>query len=93
MYLQFENSTAGSEQELWVLLTRHVTDRNRQADFIALKVDLDDDPNEIQSTLDLTTLAAKVSSFKSFQDSLRCNTLPPLVGKLHQQHAYIGLSC
>jgi len=60
MYLQFENSKAGSEQELWVLLTRHITDRNRQADFISLKVDMDDDPSNIQSSLDLTTLAAKV---------------------------------
>ena len=53
---------------------------------------MDDDPNNVQSTLDLTTLAAKVVLSKSFL-GFRCTVTPPLIGKLYQQHAYIGSFC
>lgn len=31
------------DEEIWVLLTRHVTDTRRTSDFIALKVEIEDD--------------------------------------------------
>lgn len=40
--LEFSTSSAFNE-EIWVLLTRHVTDTHRTSDFIALKVEIEDE--------------------------------------------------
>ncbi|KAG6871579.1 hypothetical protein C0995_002897 [Termitomyces sp. Mi166 len=57
--LRFVNRTPGVEEEIWVLLTRHVTDSNRTSDYISLKVQLEDDLEGRSNFLDQTTIAAK----------------------------------
>lgn len=37
-----EPSTGDGDQEIWVLLTRHLADTHRTEDFIALRVQLED---------------------------------------------------
>ncbi|KAG6828848.1 hypothetical protein H0H92_006607 [Tricholoma furcatifolium] len=37
-FLRFENRLPGAETEIWILLTRHVTDSSRKSDYISLKV-------------------------------------------------------
>ena len=37
------NTSSFFDEEIWVLLTRHVTDTHRTSDFIALKVEIEDD--------------------------------------------------
>ncbi|KAJ7736872.1 hypothetical protein B0H16DRAFT_1572895 [Mycena metata] len=41
--LTFDNASNGGENEVWVLLTRHVADTRRTSDFISLRVQLEDD--------------------------------------------------
>ena len=42
--VQLEFSTSSTfDEEIWVLLTRHVTDTHRTSDFITLKVEIEDD--------------------------------------------------
>ncbi|KAJ7188874.1 hypothetical protein C8R46DRAFT_1056044 [Mycena filopes] len=41
--LNFDNTSDSVEEEVWVLLTRHVADTRRTSDFISLRVQLEDD--------------------------------------------------
>ncbi|KAG5646200.1 hypothetical protein DXG03_004026 [Asterophora parasitica] len=44
VHLRFDNRrNQGAEQEIWLLLTRHVIDSSRISDFISLKVDVEDE--------------------------------------------------
>jgi calpain-7 len=55
------NTSSFSDEEIWVLLTRHVTDTHRTSDFIALKVEIEDDLIPISSIVENQhTLSFKV---------------------------------
>lgn len=55
------NTSSLSDEEIWVLLTRHVTDTHRTSDFIALKVEIEDDLIPISSVVENQhTLSSKV---------------------------------
>ncbi|KAJ7603725.1 hypothetical protein B0H17DRAFT_1222383 [Mycena rosella] len=41
--LKFDSTSRNAEEEVWVLLTRHVVDTRRTSDFISLRVQLEDD--------------------------------------------------
>ncbi|KAJ7108465.1 hypothetical protein C8R43DRAFT_905383, partial [Mycena crocata] len=43
MRLKFHNTSRNAEDEVWVLLTRHVADTRRTSDFISLRVQVEDD--------------------------------------------------
>jgi hypothetical protein len=69
--LEFKTSSFFDE-EIWVLLTRHVTDTHRTSDFIALKVDTEDDLIPISGVVENQhTLSSKVCLPES--PSLVCN--------------------
>ncbi|KAJ7725649.1 hypothetical protein DFH07DRAFT_758588, partial [Mycena maculata] len=40
--LKFANTSRDAEEEVWILLTRHVTDTRRTSDFVSLMVQLED---------------------------------------------------
>ena len=66
------NTGSFFDEEIWVLLTRHVTDTHRTSDFIALKVEIEDDLAPISRVVENQhTLSSKVC----FADSpfLVCN--------------------
>lgn len=55
------NTSSISDEEIWVLLTRHVTDTHRTSDFIALKVEIEDDLIPISGAVgNQHTLSSKV---------------------------------
>ena len=55
------NTSSLSDEEIWVLLTRHVTDTHRTSDFIALKVETEDDLIPISRVVENQhTLSSKV---------------------------------
>ncbi|GLB37855.1 putative peptidase C2 family protein [Lyophyllum shimeji] len=59
VHLRFAKRSPAVEQEIWVLLTRHVTDSSRTSDFISLKVEVEDELRSTSSVTDQTTIAAK----------------------------------
>jgi len=70
--VQLEFNTSSSfDQEIWVLLTRHVTDTHRTSDFSALKVEIEDDLIPISRVVESQhILSSKVCS-RSSLSSLR----------------------
>ena len=55
------NTSSLFDEEIWVLLTRHVTDTHRTSDFIALKVEIEDDLIPISGVVENQhTLSSKV---------------------------------
>ena len=55
------NTSSLFDEEIWVLLTRHVIDTHRTSDFIALKVEIEDDLIPISSVVENQhTLSSKV---------------------------------
>ena len=55
------NTNSFFDEEIWVLLTRHVTDTHRTSDFIALKVEIEDDLIPISRVVENQhTLSSKV---------------------------------
>lgn len=59
LILRFTKSNPEVEEEIWVLLTRHVKDSSRTSDFISLKIEVEDELQSISSVVDQTTIAAK----------------------------------
>ncbi|KAJ6631453.1 hypothetical protein B0H10DRAFT_2207112 [Mycena sp. CBHHK59/15] len=59
MRLQFNNTSHNPEDEVWVLLTRHVVDTRRTSDFISLRVQLEDDLIGSSNPGDQRTIAIK----------------------------------
>ncbi|RDB24959.1 Calpain-like protease palB/RIM13 [Hypsizygus marmoreus] len=57
--LKFKNTSQSPDEEIWVLLTRHVVDSSRTSDFISLKVEVEDDLKGSAIAVDRTTIAAK----------------------------------
>ncbi|KNZ75773.1 Calpain-like protease palB/RIM13, partial [Termitomyces sp. J132] len=57
--LRFAKRSPRVEEEILVLLTRHVTDSSRTMDYISLKVQLEDDMEGRSNFLDQTTIAAR----------------------------------
>lgn len=65
--VQLEFSTSNYDEEILVLLTRHVTDTHRTSDFIALKVEIEDDLIPITRVVENQyTLSSKVCRRLSF---------------------------
>ena len=66
--VQLEFSTSNYfDEEILVLLTRHVTDTRRTSDFIALKVEIEDDLIPISRVVENQyTLSSKVCRRPSF---------------------------
>ncbi|KAG6836479.1 hypothetical protein H0H93_007648 [Arthromyces matolae] len=56
--IRFTNQTIG-EEEIWILLTRHINDSSRTSEYISLKVDLEDDLPARSNLFDQTILATK----------------------------------
>ena len=55
------NTSSFSDEEIWVLLTRHVTNTHRTSDFVALKVEIEDDLIPISRVVENQhTLSSKV---------------------------------
>ena len=60
--MNVENKKEHSE-EVWILLTRHVVDSSRTAEFISLEVEVEDELRSYSKAVDQTTIAAKVREF------------------------------
>ncbi|KAG6832081.1 hypothetical protein H0H87_002909 [Tephrocybe sp. NHM501043] len=58
--LRFASKVPGREEEIWILLTRHVADSTRTSDYISLKVQVEDDIQGTSAFVDQTVIAAKV---------------------------------
>lgn len=61
--LHFDNTNEEADEEIWILLTRHVVDSGRTSDFISLKIEVDDDLRSSSSIVDQIAIAAKVRAF------------------------------
>ncbi|KAF9462395.1 hypothetical protein BDZ94DRAFT_1261255 [Collybia nuda] len=57
--LHFDNRNDEADEEIWILLTRHVADSRRTLDFISLKIEVDDDLRSSSSIVDQIAIAAK----------------------------------
>ncbi|KAF5375558.1 hypothetical protein D9615_009157 [Tricholomella constricta] len=60
VYLRFVKQNRDVEQEIWLLLTRHVTDSSRTSDFISLKVEVEDELRSASHVVDQTMIASKM---------------------------------
>ncbi|KAF9012688.1 hypothetical protein BDQ17DRAFT_1344439 [Cyathus striatus] len=54
--LKFLNNA--SEEEVWILLTRHIVETQRTTDFISLRVEVEDDSVPVPRTVDLHTISS-----------------------------------
>ena len=85
--LQVEFSCDGSlDEEIWVLLTRHVVDTHRTSDFTALRVEVEDD---------VALLANAVESQYTLSSKVKCLPMTAILSKqslgdIYQQHSYSG---
>ncbi|KAF8058758.1 hypothetical protein FPV67DRAFT_1523596 [Lyophyllum atratum] len=75
MYLRFGKRSPTIEQEIWVLLTRHVTDSSRTSDFISLRVEVEDELRSTSHVVDQTTIAAKGTYTNSTHILIRTRVL------------------
>ncbi|KAJ7125274.1 hypothetical protein C8R44DRAFT_875091 [Mycena epipterygia] len=57
--LKFDSTSRNDEEEVWVLLTRHVVDTRRTSDFISLRVQLEDDLTGSADSGDQRKIATK----------------------------------
>jgi calpain-7 len=58
--LKFDNTNDSVQDEVWILLTRHVADTRRTSDFTSLRVQLEDDLAGSAESADSRQIATKV---------------------------------
>jgi hypothetical protein len=63
IHLHFDNRNESVDEEIWILLTRHVVNSCRTSDFISLKVEVEDDLKSSSSIMDQIAIAAKVRNY------------------------------
>ena len=54
------NNSADEDDEIWLLLTRHVVDTRRTSEYIALRVQIEDDTSPGSGSGDLNRIAVRV---------------------------------
>lgn len=73
LHCQFQLQITGStdldeKQEIWFLLTRHIVDKQRTAEFISLNVsEFEGQPSEYDQVRSASTTDPKASAFFAFQ--------------------------
>lgn len=70
--LKFDSTSRNDEEEIWVLLTRHVVDTRRTSDFISLRVQLEDDLAGSADSGDQRKIATKVPCFSAARYANSC---------------------
>ncbi|KAG6910420.1 hypothetical protein DXG01_010775 [Tephrocybe rancida] len=77
-YLRFASRVPGIEEDIWILLTRHVTDSSRTSDYISLKVEVEDDLQGTTNFVEQTAIAAKGTYTNSTHVLVRVKVLASL---------------
>lgn len=92
--LKFPNATSpaeGTDQKLWVLLTRHVTDTKENSDYIALRVESEFDRRISQQRID--QIAEAVSGTSLILGWLNSSSVDyTFSGHIHQLDTRVGKS-
>ncbi|KAJ6593314.1 hypothetical protein B0H19DRAFT_1215467 [Mycena capillaripes] len=90
--LKFENTGDAAQDEVWVLLTRHVADTRRTADFISLRVQLEDSFAGSADSGDQRKIATKGTYTNSTHVLARTRLPAQASGSLSVFAAYDGLA-
>ena len=91
--IKFPNTTpsvGGTNQKLWVLLTRHVTDTKKSSDYIALRVESEFDRGVSQQKID--RIAEAVSRTGLVPTWVRSSDVGYSLGLIHQFDACVSKS-
>lgn len=88
-HVQIEFNRSGTpNEEIWILLTRHVVDTHRTSDFAALRVELEDDLIPTATVAEnQRTLSSKVNT------AIKCcpNSAKYSAGHIHKQYSHFGM--